>query len=408
MPPSASSPGSLIGRVIAGKLQLEQLLGSGSMGQVYAAHHRGLDKRVAIKVMRTEMHPTPEQTARFRAEAQAASRLDHRNTVRILDFGEDEDGLLYIAMEYLDGEELTKTLLRDGPLDPGRAAFVMLQVCGALSHAHEEGIVHRDIKPGNIMLVTKKGDEGMIHDFVKVCDFGIAKLIAKDDVDDVAPLTITGVALGTPAYASPEQIMGEKLDGRSDIYSCGVVLYHMLAGQQPFKGDSAVAMAMAHLSATPPPLLGLRPELDPELVAVVERAMAKRPDERFADAREMRAALKPFLVAEGEEREILETFPPGGSPSRPELRAYRAGGSSGALPVRPSSGGSRSAPSRPSSELTSAPIPHEPSFDDVASVLPTHAEPQSGRGAGRALLVLVLAALAAAATFYALTVLRSG
>lgn len=285
--------GSLVGRTIAGKLELQELLGQGSMGQVYRAQHTALNKPIAIKVMRPEMKPTEEQLARFRAEAQASSRLDHPNTVQVLDFGEDgDDKLLYIAMEFLLGEELSRPLQRDGQFEIPRACTIARQILAALSAAHDSGIVHRDIKPGNIMLVQKTTDEGDTIESVKVCDFGIAKLLIAEE--GVEPLTMEGVSLGTPAYAAPEQILGQPIDGRADLYATGVILYTMLAGQRPFDADSPMAMAMKHIKQPPPPLEDIRPELSPQLCSIVIKAMAKKPEERFENARQMRDALKPF------------------------------------------------------------------------------------------------------------------
>jgi serine/threonine protein kinase len=285
--------GSLVGRTIAGKLELIELLGQGSMGQVYRAQHTALNKPIAIKVMRPEMKPTEEQLARFRAEAQASSRLDHPNTVQVLDFGEDgDDKLLYIAMEFLPGEELSRPLQRDGQFEIPRACTIARQILAALSAAHDSGIVHRDIKPGNIMLVQKTTDEGDTIESVKVCDFGIAKLLIAEE--GVEPLTMEGVSLGTPAYAAPEQILGQSIDGRADLYATGVILYTMLAGQRPFDADSPMAMAMKHIKQPPPPLEDIRPELSPQLCSIIIKAMAKKPEERFENARQMRDALKPF------------------------------------------------------------------------------------------------------------------
>jgi len=263
------------------------------MGQVYKAQHTSLNKPIAIKVMRPEMNPTEEQLARFRAEAQASSRLDHPNTVQVLDFGEDgDDKLLYIAMEFLEGEELSRALKRDGAFDILRACRISRQILGALSAAHDSDIVHRDIKPGNIMLVSRTNDEGESEEWVKVCDFGIAKLLVAEE--GVPPLTMEGVSLGTPAYAAPEQILGQAIDGRADLYATGVILYTMLAGKRPFEADNPMAMAMKHIKQPPPSLQGIRAELPEGLCAVVEQAMAKKADERFSNAREMREALKPF------------------------------------------------------------------------------------------------------------------
>ena len=282
------------------------------MGQVYRAQHTSLNKPIAIKVMRPEMKPTQEQLARFRAEAQASSRLDHPNTVQILDFGEDgEDKLLYIAMEFLSGEELTRPLKRDGQFEIERACTITRQVLAALSAAHDSGIVHRDIKPGNIMLVSRTNDDGKTLESVKVCDFGIAKLLVAEE--GVAPLTMEGVSLGTPAYAAPEQILGQAIDGRADLYATGVILYTMLAGKRPFDADSPMAMAMKHIKQAPPPLEEIRPELSSELCNIVIKAMSKKPEERFENAREMRDALKPF--SEPQDQNQMTIPPP--EPSTP-------------------------------------------------------------------------------------------
>jgi len=284
--------------VIHDRLELVELLGSGSMGQVYRANHRTLQKSVAIKVMRPEVPPTEEQVLRFEAEARSTSRIDHPNCVQILDFGRDgADQLLYIAMEFLDGEPLSKLIKRDRQLDPARATRIMLQALAALAAAHDQNIVHRDVKPTNVMLVSKTGDDGVLPEYVKVCDFGIAKLLKSEG--DTPPLTMQGVSLGTPAYSAPEQIMGMPVDGRADLYACGVVMYLMLTGRRPFTGE-VMEVAMKQVSEAPAPIASLRPGLDPGLIAIVERAMAKRAEERFADAREMRNALKPFLGASRE------------------------------------------------------------------------------------------------------------
>lgn len=295
--PMASPASNLVGRVIHDRLELTELLGAGSMGQVYKATHRALQKSVAIKVMRPEMPPTGSQIARFEAEAKATSSIDHPNSVQILDFGRDgEDQLLYIAMEFLDGEPLSRLIKRESQLEPSRAVRIILQTLAALAAAHDQKIVHRDVKPTNIMLVTKTGDDGAVPEFVKVCDFGIAKLLHGDH--DTPPLTMEGVSLGTPAYSAPEQIMGMPVDGRADIYACGVVMYLLLTGRRPFTGE-AMDVAMKQVSAQPEPIVSLRAGLDPALVAVVERAMAKQADDRFTTAREMRTALKPFLRESG-------------------------------------------------------------------------------------------------------------
>ena len=290
---------SLVGRVLMNRLELVELLGSGSMGQVYKANHLALDKPVAIKVMRTLAAPTAGQVRRFRAEAQASSRIDHPNSVQILDFGEDPtDRMLYIVMEFLVTAAAAKAavlgalLKHERHLEEVRACRMMMQILAALAAAHDRGIIHRDVKPGNIMLVTKTGDDGIIPEFVKVCDFGIAKLLKPDE--DEEPITMHGVALGTPAFAAPEQLMGHEVDGRADVYACGILLYCMLAGRRPFRGE-AMEVAMKQISKEAEPIETVRASIDPRVAHVVRRAMAKRPGDRFQDARQMRNALKPLL-----------------------------------------------------------------------------------------------------------------
>ncbi len=288
---------SLLGRQIAGKLELLELLGSGAMGKVYRAHHTGLDKPVAIKVL-LRLDGAPQQhIRRFQAEAKAASRIEHPNSVQILDFGEDQ-GLLYIAMEYLEGQDLQAVLKQHGSLDTTRICWIMSQVFSALAAGHRRGVIHRDIKPGNIMLTTRYGEDGLIADFVKVCDFGLAKILDNED-ENSAPLTKQGAVFGTPAYMSPEQARGEPLDARSDIYSCGVVMYKMITGHTPFRAESPTGVLMKHITEPPPSMADWVPDVNPKLAAVVERTMRKDRTERFQDAREARDALRAILKESG-------------------------------------------------------------------------------------------------------------
>ncbi len=287
----------LLGRVLAGKLEVLSLLGRGAMGKVYRAHHRGLDKPVAIKVLQRLEGPEEPHILRFRAEARAASRLDHPNSVQILDFGEEEaDGLLYIAMELLEGIDLQSVLQKEEHLSVQRIAWIMAQTFSALAAAHAKGVIHRDMKPGNIMLIDKINEDGRLKDFVKVCDFGLAKLI---EGDGHRPLTRQGAVFGTPAYMSPEQARGIPIDARADIYSCGVVMYKMITGRTPFRAETPTGVLTQHITDQPPPLESWGVPVDPRLAAVVQRAMQKDREDRYADAREARDALREILRQDG-------------------------------------------------------------------------------------------------------------
>ncbi|MCA9579935.1 MAG: serine/threonine protein kinase, partial [Myxococcales bacterium] len=202
-----------------------------------------------------------------------ASRLEHPNTVRILDFGEEPDGLLYIAMEYLEGEDLQARIADQGPMTTQSVAWIMSQTFSALAAAHAHDVIHRDMKPGNIMLVRRDSEDGPIADFVKVCDFGLAKIADGPDGSLTGtPLTAQGAVFGTPAYMSPEQARGDPLDARSDIYSCGVVMYKMMVGHTPFRAESPTGVLLGHIHEAPPKLTSWGLPVHPELCRVVERA----------------------------------------------------------------------------------------------------------------------------------------
>jgi YD repeat-containing protein len=286
----------LIGRVIASKFAIEALIGSGAMGAVYRARHLALDKPVAVKVLHQSMAHDATFAARLRREAMAASRLDHPNSVRIVDFGEEPDGLLYIAMELLDGLDLLQVIERDWPFSDGRIIDLLSQTLNALARAHELGIVHRDLKPENIMVVSLVDDEGRPRDRVKVCDFGIAKIAdANEDAQrrpDSRAITMQNAIIGTPEYMSPEQCRGEPIDARSDLYSVGVVLYQLLAGRVPFQATNLMDVLFMHISEEPAPPSKFRAGVPRGLEDVCLRALRKRPAERYASAREMRVELR--------------------------------------------------------------------------------------------------------------------
>lgn len=288
-----------IGRSVAGKFVIEGFIGSGAMGAVYRARQTALDKVVAVKVLHRELAKDQTFPVRFMREAKAASRIDHPNSMRVLDFGEESDGTLYMAMEFLDGRDLFQVIKSEWPLSVERIADVLMQTLAALAVAHEMGVVHRDLKPENIMVLTAPDDEGGTRDHVKVCDFGIAKIIDKrsEVVENEGPkLTTQGLVVGTPEYMAPEQGRGEPLDARADLYSVGIILYHLLVGALPFEAESALGIVLKHVTDEPvPPSKRARDPVDPRLEAICLKAIRKAPADRYQSAREMRADLRAVL-----------------------------------------------------------------------------------------------------------------
>jgi len=262
---------------MARKYRVEKLLGEGGMGRVYRANQLVLEKPVVLKLLHPALQKDPRTVARFQREAKAASRLSHPNSIDVLDFGQTDDGALFIAMEFVDGRDLHQVLTDDWPLPEPRIIRIVTQVLSALADAHQAGVIHRDLKPENIMVVARRGGES---DVVKVLDFGIAKIV--DGGADGGPsLTRTGFVCGTPEYMSPEQARGAPLDSRSDLYSVGVLLYQMVTRQLPFSSDSAMGYATKHLTEDPQPPNTLRPgSCSRELEALVLWALRKEPADR--------------------------------------------------------------------------------------------------------------------------------
>ncbi|HEV2764085.1 MAG TPA: protein kinase, partial [Pyrinomonadaceae bacterium] len=278
----------LLGRALDGKYRLDARLGEGGMGTVYRSTHLLIERPVAVKVLNPRLVTDEEAKERFRREARAAGRLRHPHAVAVTDFGETAEGLVYIVMELLEGTSLREVLESEAPLDARRAVGIMEQVAGAVAAAHAAGVIHRDLKPGNIFLVGHAGSEP----HVKVLDFGIAKLAADaHEEGESQALTQTGIMIGTPRYMSPEQCDGARLSPASDVYSLGIILYEMLTGQTPFTGTSPLAVALQHSSKPPRRPSELVSNLSPALEQVVLHALEKQPSDRPSDADEFRREL---------------------------------------------------------------------------------------------------------------------
>jgi eukaryotic-like serine/threonine-protein kinase len=292
------------GELIAGRYELEEHVGSGGMSKVYRAHDRLLERTVALKILHEQYSQDDEYVERFRREARAVAQLTHPNVVTVIDRGEHE-GRQYIVFEYVDGENLKQLVEREGALPPKQVAELGLQIASALASAHARGVVHRDVKPQNVILT----DEGR----PKVTDFGIARS------SDVESVTLTGTVMGTSEYIAPEQARGEQVDFRSDVYSLGAILFELSTGEVPFRGENPVSVAMRHLHEPVPSVRERRPEVPARLDAAIRRAMAKDPAERFGSMDELIVELEACLrgLGEGEETIVLP------APARPR-RARRS------------------------------------------------------------------------------------
>ena len=290
--------GDLAGRQLGG-YHLLRRLGRGAMSEVYLAEQVSLRRHVALKILKPNLAVQDSYVKRFRLEAQAAASLVHPNIVQIYEVG-CADGMHFIAQEYVQGMNLHELLIRRGAPDLRLALTIMRQSAAALAKASERGIVHRDIKPENIMLSG--------HGEVKVADFGLARLSNEE-----TRLTQEGYTLGTPLYMSPEQVEGKPLDVRSDIYSLGVTCYHMLAGQPPFRGDTALNVAVQHLKGEADNLAELRPDLPPALCRLIHTMFARKPDDRLASAQALIGELRVIAASSGVDADSDIHLPGSGS-----------------------------------------------------------------------------------------------
>ena len=279
-----------VGDALGQKYRLGRLIGKGGMGKVYEAHHEEIGKRVAVKCISSKFAEDEGAVARFFREARAAAAIGHRSIIDVYDVGREDDGSIYMVMEYLEGRSLGEVLCQRKKLDPALTAYVTCQVLSALSAAHEKGVVHRDLKPDNIFLVSNR----QAWPEVKLLDFGISKIIGAMDTEE--RLTATGAVLGTPYYMSPEQTVGRSdVDHRIDIYSMGVILYECVTGRVPFKGKHAFALVNKILHGRVAPPSDLVDDLPVGYEEVILKAMDRERENRYASASEMFGALLPYV-----------------------------------------------------------------------------------------------------------------
>ncbi|HTJ80934.1 MAG TPA: protein kinase, partial [Polyangiaceae bacterium] len=342
-------PDSLVGRTLVGRFRVDRILGRGGMATVFAARDERDGRDVALKVLKRELTRDPMVLRRFEREAKAASHLSHPNIIKVYDFGV-EGGDAFISMELANGVDLLKALSRERPMRQARSVLLLAQVCAALSVAHKKGIIHRDLKPENVVLVPEPSEPG--GERAKVLDFGIAKVLdvspkggAGGDANDPpsyvtkTALTRVGTIVGTPAYMSPEQCRGGEVDGRSDVYACGILLYQLVTGELPFTGETPLHTAMRHIHAQPRRPSELRADLHPALEKTILKALAKWPGERHQSAEALREELL-GLLPELPDRATDLVLPDGfggGPPSpraAPEPTRHLVGGPLGSTPLR--------------------------------------------------------------------------
>ncbi len=283
--PVAKDP--LVGTILSDRYRIDALIGEGGMGLVYRGEHVLMHKKVAIKVLHPELTRNAEIVQRFEREATAAANVDHPNVVAATDFGKTTDGSFFLVMEYIEGRRLAEVLAASRRMAPRRAVHLARQIARALARAHAVGIVHRDLKPDNVMILDREGDP----DFVKVLDFGIARIAMGEGGPQSQPLTQVGMVYGTPEYIAPEQAMGQPVDARADLYALGVILFEMLTGRRPYDSANKVELLGLHVTAPVPSARSISPGVPVALDLVVSRLMQKTAEARFASAAELIAAL---------------------------------------------------------------------------------------------------------------------
>ncbi len=286
-----------------GVYSLKRLLGSGGMGEVYLAEHQLLKRPCAVKLIRPDRAGDAAAIARFESEVQSTARLTHPNTVEIYDYGVTEHGVFFYVMEFLPGLSLQEIVDRTGPMPPARVVYLLRQVCSALAEAHRTGLIHRDIKPGNIFAAERGG----LYDFAKLLDFGLVKSTGFGDSD--VHVTREGIVLGSPLYSAPETAMGNfEVDARTDIYSLGATAYFLLTGRPVFPGDKALQIVFAHARESPTPLSQFRQDVPSELESIVLKCLAKSPGDRYQTASELESALSESIAGDGWDTHAAERW----------------------------------------------------------------------------------------------------
>jgi len=374
------------GALLGGRYRIVRALGKGGMGAVYEGVHEELQRRVAVKVLHGMLSGDQIQLERFRREAETAAALGHPNIVPVTDFGV-EAGRAFLVMELIEGRTLFEIVRDDGPLSQARAAAIGIQVLSALEAVHSAGVVHRDLKPSNVMVTTVAG----LHEHARLLDFGVAKM---REGPGYARLTATGLIVGTPTYMAPEQVVGRAVDGRTDLYAAGALLYAALVKRPPIAVGPLGEQVQRILDTEPMPLASLRADLEPRFCAVIMRALAKLPNDRWANAGEMADALRPFATGATQASRPSDSEPAATVSARPRAPATvpeRA--SARARPASPS------APSVPPAEPPSQMHPSSPQLPASAFASPLPTGPEQWKRRQRAPFFLGGGILAAAILF---------